>query len=101
VMQDPVFEQKDHDLYVTREVKLTEALLGTKVSVSTIEGKQLSLKVAPGTKPKSKLRVSGQGLPHIKGDGKGDLYVVIEVKWPGVLDDHQKDLVSQLAETGV
>jgi len=101
IVRDPVFEQKDHDLYINREVKLTEALLGTKINVPTIEGKQLSLTVAPGTKPKSKLRVSGQGLPHMKGGGRGNLYVVIDVKWPKRLDDKQTDLVKQLADNGL
>lgn len=101
VLQDPVFEQKEYDLYVHREIKLTEALLGTKVIVPTVEGKQLSLKVKPGTKPESKLRVPKQGLPHMKGEGRGDLYVIIDVKWPGEMDERQKELVEQLAETGV
>ncbi len=101
IVQDPVFEQKEYDLYVNRQIKLTEALLGTKINVPTIEGKHLSMKVAPGTKPKSRLRVSGQGLPHMKGSGKGDLYVVIDVKWAKHLNDKQKEIVKQLAEAGL
>lgn len=101
IVQDPVFEQKDYDLYVNRQIKLTEALLGTKINVPTIGGKQLAMKVAPGTKPKSRLRVSGQGLPHMKASGKGDLYVVIDVKWPKHLNDKEKEIVKQLAEAGL
>lgn len=101
IVQDPVFTHKEYDLYVDRQVKLTEALLGTKIDVPTIEGKHLSTKVAPGTKPKSRLRVAGQGLPHMKGGGRGDLYVVIDVKWPKKMNDKQKILIKELSETGL
>jgi len=101
IVTDPVFEHEDHDLYVHRTVRLTDALLGTKINVPTIGGKQISLKVPKGTKPKSKLRVSGRGLPHMKGGGRGNLYVVVDVDWPRRLDDKQEELVRQLAETGL
>jgi curved DNA-binding protein len=101
IVQDPVFESKEYDLYMTREIKLTEALLGTKINVPTVDGKQLSLRVPSGTKPKSKLRIAGQGLPHMKGGGSGDLFVVIDVNWPRHLDENQKELAVQLAETGL
>lgn len=101
ITPDPVFEQKEYDLYTNKEIKLTEALLGTKINVPTLEEKQLSLKVAPGTKPKSKLRISGRGLPHMKKSGKGNLYVVVDIAWPEKLNDKQKELVRQLAETGL
>ena len=101
IVPDPVFEHKDYDLYVNRQVSLTEALLGTKITVPTIEGKHLNMTVAPGTKPKSRLRVAGQGLPHMKGSGRGHLYVVIDVKWPKQLNEKQKDLVIQLSGAGL
>ncbi len=101
IAEDPVFEHKDYDLYVNREIKLTDALLGTKINVPTIGGKQLSMKIPPGTNHKNKLRISGQGLPHMRGGGKGDLYVVVNVKMPAKLDKKQKELVKSLAETGL
>lgn len=101
VMEDPVFEPKEYDLYINAEIKLSESLLGTRITIPTVDGKQLSLKVAAGTRPKSKLRVAGQGLPYMKGGGKGDLYVVVDIKWPGQLDKKQKELVKQLSETGL
>ncbi len=101
VTGDATYSNKDFDVYVNKDIKLTEALLGTKTTVTTLEGKQLSLNIPPGTKPKSKFRISGQGLPHMKGGGRGNLYVVVNIDMPKKLNKKQKELVEKLAETGL
>lgn len=101
VVEDGIYEQKEYDLYINVEIKLTEALLGSRVNVTGIDGKQLSLTVPAGIKPKGKLRIAGQGLPHMRGGSRGDLYVVVNLKMPGHLSKEQKSLVEQLAETGI
>jgi len=101
IIDDPNFKLKDYDLYLSREIKLTDALLGTQISVPTLDGKQLSLKIPPGTKHKSKMRLAGNGIPHMKGGGTGDLYVEIHVTMPKKLNKKQKQLIESLAEEGV
>ena len=101
VVDDPTFRHKEFDLYLNREIKLTEALLGTQISVPTLNGKQLSLKIPPGTKHKSKMRLAGNGIPHMKDSGSGDLYVEIQVEMPANLTKKQKQLIESLAETGL
>jgi curved DNA-binding protein len=101
ILDDPDFKLKEFDLFLNREIKLTEALLGTQISVPTLDGKQLSLKIPPGTKHKSKMRLSGNGIPHIKGGGIGDLYVEIFVTMPKKLNKKQKQLVENLAKEGL
>jgi curved DNA-binding protein len=101
VVDDPLFKAKDFDLYIEREIKLTEAILGTKISVPTVEGGELSLTVPPGTQHKRKMRLSGRGIPHMKGKGAGDLYVVINIRIPARLTDEQRELVEKLADTGL
>lgn len=101
VMADPVFQRDNYDLSVFRNIKLTEALLGVQIAVPTVSGKEMSLKIPPGTRHKTKLRLSGHGLPHMKGSGRGDLYVVVLVDLPKQLTDEQKKLISQLADTGL
>jgi len=91
----------EFDLYITRPVKLTDALVGTKISVPSVTGGDLSLRVPPGTKHKNKLRLSGQGIPHMKGKGRGNLYVEIQVEIPAKLTSQQEKLVRELAETGL
>jgi curved DNA-binding protein len=45
--------------------------------------------------------MSGHGLPHMKGNKKGDLYVKIQIKLPNQLTDEQRELIEKLAETGL
>jgi len=101
VLNDPVFSSEKYDLYINRELKLTEALLGTTVSVPTIDDKQLSLKIPPGTKPGTKMRLSGHGLPDMKDNKKGDLYVRLQLKIPQNLNEEQKKIVDKLVAVGL
>jgi curved DNA-binding protein len=101
LLNDPVFEAEKQDLYINRELRLTEAIMGTTVSVPTIDGKQLSLKIPAGTKHGTKMRLSGHGLPAMKGSKKGDLFVRIQVNIPKHLSAEQQKLVEDLAATGL
>ncbi|MCP4746562.1 MAG: J domain-containing protein [Desulfobacteraceae bacterium] len=101
VMADPVFKAQGYDLYVNRTIRLSEALLGIQATIPTLTGGELSLKIPPGTRHKTKMRLSGHGLPHMKGSEKGDLFVVILVDIPAKLTPEQKKLVSQLADAGL
>lgn len=101
VLDNPLYEVKGHDLYLNRDIKLSEAILGANIAVPTLDGKELSLKIPPGTKHKMKLRLSGHGLPHMHSKDRGDLYVCIQVIMPKRLNKKQKKLIEQLAETGL
>lgn len=101
VLNNPVYDVQAQDLYINRDIKLSEAILGTNVSVPTLSGKELKLKIPAGTKHKTKMRLSGHGLPHMHGKGQGDLYVHIHVNMPKRLTKKQKGLIEQLAETGL
>jgi len=101
VLGDKVYDSKGYDLYMRREIKLSEALLGSSISVPTLGKKELSLKIPPGTKHKTKMRLAGHGLPHMHGKDKSDLYVYIHVNMPVKLTKKQKKLIEQLAEVGL
>jgi curved DNA-binding protein len=101
VLNDPVFSAEKYDLFIDRELKLSEAILGTTIAVPTIADRQLSLKIPPGTKHGTKMRLSGHGLPHMKGKITGDLYVRIQVIIPKHLNKEQKELVENLAAIGL
>jgi curved DNA-binding protein len=101
VLDDLKFSAKQYDLYINQELKLSEAILGITISIPTIDDKQLSLKIPPGTKHGTKMRLSGHGLPDMKGNHKGDLYVRIQVNIPKNLSAEQKKLVEKLAATGL
>ena len=101
VLEHPVYDAQAQDLYINRDIKLSEAILGTNISVPTLSGKELILKIPAGTKHKTKMRLSGHGLPHMHGKGQGDLYVHIHVNMPKRLTKKQKGLIEQLTETGL
>lgn len=101
LVDDPLYEVSGHDLTITREIKLSEALLGTTLSVPTLGNKELNLKIPRGTKHSTKMRLSGYGLPHMNGSGKGDLYARIHIAVTEKLTKKQIDLIEALAETGL
>ena len=101
VLDDPVFSVAGHDLYIDREIKLTEALLGTQIQIPVVDGKNLNLKIPPGTQHHTKLRMKGYGLPEMKKGQRGDLYARIFVKTPKRLNKRQKALIQELSEAGL
>jgi curved DNA-binding protein len=101
VLADAVFAVNGHDLSIHRDIKLSEALLGTTVSVPTIDGKALSVKIPPGTRHGTKMRLGGRGLPHMKQSGRGDLFLIVQIAVPKNLTAEQKALAQKMAEQGL
>jgi curved DNA-binding protein len=100
-LEHPVFKREGSDLLVDRRIKLTEATLGTKVTVPTLDGKTMSLKVPPGTQSHTKMRLKNYGLPTASGKGRGDQLVRIIVETPANLTKKQKALLEDLAKEGL
>ena len=101
VIADPAFTAEEYDLHTTITIRLSDALLGTQVGIPTLEGGELNLKIPPGTRHKTRMRLSGHGLPKTKGSSKGDLYVTVSVDIAKKLTPEQKKLVKKLAATGM
>jgi curved DNA-binding protein len=101
VLEHPVFSRVGHDLYIDREVRLSDALLGTQIQIPTLDGKDLNIKIPAGTQHNTKMRLKGFGLPEIKEGQRGDLYARILVKVPKRLSKKQKAVIQELAEAGL
>jgi curved DNA-binding protein len=101
VLNNPGFTCVGQDLHIDKEIKLTDALVGTKIEVPTLEGKKLSLKIPPMTQHNTKMRLKGFGLPEMKKGQRGDLYVRVLVNLPKRLNRQQKALIQELAESGL
>jgi len=101
VSADPTFTNEEYDLHTTITIRLSDSLLGTQVGIPTLEGKELSLKIPPGTRHKTRMRLAGHGLPKMKSHSKGDLYVTVSVDIPKKLTSEQKKIVQKLAATGM
>jgi curved DNA-binding protein len=100
-VEHPVFKREGSDLYVDRKIKLTEATLGTKVTIPTLDGKTMSLKVPPGTQGHTKMRLKNYGLPSANGKTRGDQFVRIIVETPANLTKKQKALLEELVKEGL
>ena len=101
LLADSMFESEGNDLYIERVIRLTEAVLGSRISVPTLGGKTLTLKVPPGTRHMTKLRLAGHGLPYMGSSRIGDLFVRIRVDLPTELSDNQRKLFQELADSGL
>jgi curved DNA-binding protein len=101
ILNDPDFNIQEHDLFIERDITLSNALLGTTISVPTLDGRELNLKVPPGTDHKTKMRLANHGLPAMKGQQKGDLYVIIHIQMPKKLTPEQKELIAKMAAVGL
>ena len=101
VLPHPIYARDGNDLYIEKTIKFTQAVLGTSIDVTTLDGSVKRLKISPGTQNNTKIRVKGYGVPGLKGAPKGDLYVKINVDVPKKLSDRQMKLVQQLADDGI
>ena len=100
-MDHPLFRREGDDLYMSREIKYSDALLGTEIEVPTIDKKTIRLKIPPATQSNAKFRLKGYGMPHMKGKGRGDAYVQVTIAVPKKLNKKQKNLAKELSETGL
>jgi len=95
------FTIEENDIFLTQPVKLSQALLGDKIEVTTPSGKTINLTLPAGTNHMAKMRLPNHGIPHMKGSGCGDLFVVINIIIPKKLNNKQKELVKELEKTGL
>ena len=94
----PVFRRDGDDIYLTVPVSASEAALGAKIEVPTIDGRAL-LKIPPGTQSGQKLRLREKGVPSATRDGvRGDETVEITVTVPMPRDERTKELLRELAK---
>lgn len=91
----PDFEVKENNLIAETPLAPWEAVLGTNVSVRTLDG-NVSIKIPPGTQGGQKFRLRGRGLPKRGGD-KGDLIVVTKVEVPTATSESERELWKRLA----
>ncbi|MGB8062289.1 MAG: J domain-containing protein [Candidatus Sulfotelmatobacter sp.] len=94
----PIFHRDGDDISLTVPVTATEAALGAKIEVPTIDGRAL-LKIPPGTQSGQKLRLREKGVPSATREGvRGDEIVEVTVTVPMPRDERTKELLRELAK---
>ncbi len=101
ILPHPIFSRDGNDLYIEKNIKFTQAVLGTIIDIPTLDGTIKRLKISPGTQNNTKIRMKGYGVSGIKGAVKGDQYVKINIEVPKKLSEHQQKIIRQLAEDGI
>ena len=96
VQQHPFFERRGDNLYCEVPITITEAVLGAKLVVPTHSG-DASMILPAGTQSGQKFRLRGKGIPHMKGAGRGDLFVTVQVVTPQNVDIRTSELFREIA----
>src|SRR6266513_1932131 len=98
VQPDKFFRRDGLDVIATVPLNIAQATLGTKISVRTLDGKKVAIKIPPGTPSGKRFRVRGQGIQ--KGEKKGDLIIEVSILVPEKLSEEQERMMKEFAESG-
>jgi molecular chaperone DnaJ len=99
VDRHPTFQRQEYDLYSSEPISFTQAALGGKVTITTIDG-PYELDIKPGTQTDTKVKLKGKGVPTLRNKNvRGDHYVTLVVQVPDKLTEEQKSILNQYANT--
>jgi len=91
------FQRDGYDLVYRLPLNLAEATLGAEKVVPTLDKTSETLKIPQGTQPGTEFRIRNKGIPHLNGNRRGDLRVVVDLQVPRELSSHQRRLLEELA----
>jgi molecular chaperone DnaJ len=92
------FRRHDNDILLDLNVNIAQATLGDEVKVPTVDGESF-LKIPAATQPGKIIRMRGKGVPHLRGNGRGDQLVIINVDIPKSLNSEQRELIEKLGKS--
>ncbi|NDC83103.1 molecular chaperone DnaJ [bacterium] len=96
VKSNKYFRRDGNDIFLEVTVSVADAILGTEIEVPTLDGKAM-LKIPSGTQPGTVLRLKGKGIHHLRGHGRGDQHVKIQVFIPTTLTLKEKNLIQEFS----
>jgi len=92
------FRRQQDNIHLDLTINIAQAALGDEITIPTLDGKE-TLSIPAGTQTGSVFRLRGRGVPHVRGGGRGDQIVVINVAIPTDLDARQRELFGELGKT--
>jgi len=95
VRQHPQLIRRATELFYELPVTFPQAALGATLSVPTVDGSQ-EVQLPAGVQSGHEIRLRGQGIPHLRGGGRGDLHVIVTVVVPQKLSKRERELLSEL-----
>ena len=100
VLPHKIFNREGDNLHTTKTIKFSQASLGDKVQIETLDGK-VSLKIPAGTPTGRQFNIKNKGSHKLRGRGRGDLIVEVKVEVPDNLSRKQKKLLEDLEKEGL
>ncbi|QBD79310.1 molecular chaperone DnaJ [Ktedonosporobacter rubrisoli] len=97
VKPHPFFKRQGNDIIYELPISFTQAALGDEVAVPTVDGKEATLKIPPGTQSNRSFRLKGQGVPVVHSSARGDQHIIVKVVTPTNLTPEQKHLLEEFA----
>ncbi len=98
VKPHPTIQREGVNLYCEKHIHVAQAILGCEVEVETLDGMK-KITVEPGTQPDDRVVIKGLGVPKLRSDSRGDFIVVLRVDIPKKLDNDERKLIEQFAES--
>jgi len=96
-----IFERKGDDIYLKQKITFSQAALGDKIKIPTLDNENLIVKIPAGLTTGKTLRVSKEGIPHFSGVGRGNLFIQLLVDIPDRLTRKQKEALEELKKQGL
>ncbi|MDA9682503.1 molecular chaperone DnaJ [Candidatus Pelagibacter sp.] len=93
-----LFKRSDENLFFECPVSIADAALGTSIEIPTIDGGKAKLKIPAGTQGGKQFRLRGKGMPYMRGNDFGDLYVQVNTEVPISLNKEQRELLEKFRE---
>jgi molecular chaperone DnaJ len=97
VRPHPSFQRHGDDLYTSISIGFADAALGAKREIRCLRGESVLVTIPAGTQSGTYLRLTGKGMPSVRGKGKGDLIVAVEVRTPTHLTPRERELLEEFA----
>ena len=91
-----IFERDGNSVLMMQDISFAEAALGAEVEVPTLDGK-VKLTIPEGTQPGATFRLRGKGIPNLRGSGRGDQFVTVNIAVPKNLNSRQKEALREYA----
>ena len=98
VYSHDLFKRSDENLFFECPVSITDAALGTSIEIPTIDGGKAKIKIPAGTQSGKQFRLRAKGMPYMRGNEYGDLYVQVNTEVPISLNKEQKELLEKFRE---
>ena len=96
VTPHPVFERHGDELHCVVSIPMAAAALGTSVKLDTLDGTE-DISITPGTQSGATVTLKNKGVGRLRGGGRGDLFVHVDVQVPTNLDSRQQELLREFA----